>query len=69
MTEVDQLKKRIYDSGFEGMSTSMIREDYNPVGAIMLHQLCDTGEYVQRRVPEYDFNSEWKIFYKDVKPY
>ena len=67
--EIEQLKKRINDSGTEGVLTAHIREDYEPAGDMMIKSLSDSGEYVQRKTPVHDFNSKWRIFKKGSEPY
>ena len=65
MNEIEQLKKRINDSGFEGVLTSHIRDDYEPIGQKMINQLTNSGEYVQRRTPAHSPDSAWRIFKKE----
>lgn len=69
MNEIDQLKKRIDDSGQEGILTAHIRSDYEPAGQMMINQLCETGEYVQRKAPAHSFDAKWRIFKKGNEPY
>jgi len=69
MSEYNQLKRRIDKSGFNGVKTAQIRDDYKPTGAMMIRSLTDSEEYVQRRVPFQEINSTWKIFNRDNKPY
>jgi len=69
MSEIDQLKKRINDSGREGVETSIIHDDYEPVGDLMIRGLLDSGKYVSRRTPEHSFDSKWRVFRSDLKPY
>jgi len=69
MIEIDQLKKRIDDSGKGGIETARIRDDYEPVGDLMMHKLIESGEYVQRKVPPGCHDQEWLIFKKEFKPY
>ena len=69
MSEVEQLKKRIDASGREGVETAHIRDDYEPAGAMMIRDICATGDYVQRKVPPGGFNQKWKVFKKGVEPY
>lgn len=63
MGEIEQLKKRIDDSGPEGITTAAIRDDYEPIGEEMMMHLLATGDYKQRRDPD------WKIFRTDIAPY
>jgi len=69
MSELEQLKKRIDDSGFVGVENVHIRDDYEPVGGAMLRTLTDSGEYVQRKVPPHSWDQKWKIFKKGYEPY
>ena len=62
VSELDQLKKRIDESGPEGILTVRVRDDYEPAGDMMMRHLMDSGEYVQRR------NPDWRIFRKDMAP-
>ena len=62
MSELEQLKKRIDDSGREGIETSVIRDDYEPAGDMMIRTLVDSGEYVTRREKAGRFESSWRIF-------
>jgi hypothetical protein len=67
--EMEQLKKRIDDSGTVGILTAHIRDDYEPAGDMMMMTLTGSGEYVQRRVPMGSPSSQWKIFKKGFEPY
>ena len=69
MSEVEQLKKRIDDSGCEGVETKHIRDDYEPVGAMMIHDICAGGDYVQRKVPPGGYDQKWKVFKRGNEPY
>jgi len=69
MSEIEQLKNRIDDSGMDGVLTEHIRDDYEPAGQMMINQLTDSGEYVQRKTPAHSFNQKWRIFKKEFKPY
>ena len=69
MSEIDQLKKRIDDSGVNGVETKHIREDYEPAGQTMINYLTESGEYVQRRTPAHSFDQKWRIFKKGNEPY
>ena len=69
MSEIEQLKERIKSSGFKGVKTAHIREDYEPAGDMMIRALCESGDYIQRRFPMHSLNSEWHIFAKESKPY
>ena len=69
MSELEQLKNRIDKSGSDGVETAHIRDDYEPAGAIMIHTLSASGEYVQRKTPAGSFNQKWRIFKKGYEPY
>ena len=61
MSELQQLKERIKASGKEGIETSIIRDDYEPAGDMMIRNLLDSGEFVTLKV-NYRCVSTWKIF-------
>jgi hypothetical protein len=63
MSEIDQLKKRIDDSGPEGVLTAHIRDDYEPSGDLMIYQLTESGKYKTRRDPD------WRIYRAEMAPY
>lgn len=69
MSEIEQLKKRIDDSGTRGVETAFVRDDYEPVGDMMLHDLTASGGYVQRKVPPGSYDQKWTIFKKGMEPY
>ena len=69
MSEIDQLKKRIDDSGMVGIETSIVRDDYEPAGDMMMRGLLDSGEYVQRETPAHSYDQKWRIFKKGNEPY
>jgi len=69
MTAIEQLSKRIIDSGPEGVLTSHIRDDYEPAGDLMIHYLLNSGNFVSRRTPAYSYDSKWRIFRKGMEPY
>lgn len=69
MSEIDQLKKRIDSSGPKGLETQHIREDYEPVGQMMINLLTNSGEYVQRKTPAYSLDAKWRLFTKGNEPY
>lgn len=62
MSELERLKKRIDESGPEGILTKHVREDFEPAGDLMMRGLLDSGEYIQRKVAAGTFNYEWRIF-------
>jgi hypothetical protein len=69
MSELQQLKKRIDASGINGVENAQIREDYEPAGDMMLRELTDSGEYIQRKTPAHSFEQKWRIFKKGNEPY
>lgn len=85
MSEIEQLKQRIDQSLYDGIATSIIRDDYEPIGQMMINDLVQTGEYVTLRVKKHDHfsidlnthgdqcsvnvNTHWKIFNKRTTPY
>jgi len=69
MSEIEQLKKRIEDSGMDGIETARVRDDYEPVGDLMIRQLIDTGNYVTRQAPTHSFDAKWRIFSSGYAPY
>ena len=69
MNELEQLKNRINNSGFGGIKTAHVRDDYEPIGDMMMRDLMDSGEYVQRKVPMQSFDQHWRIFKKEYQPY
>lgn len=69
MTEIEQLKTRINGSGPVRIETAHIRDDYEPAGQMMINNLTNSGEYVQRKTPAHSFDSRWRIFKKGSEPY
>jgi hypothetical protein len=69
VSELEQLKKRIDDSGIEGIKTAVVRDDYEPAGDMMMRDLCANDNYVQRKTPMHSYEQEWRIFNNDSKPY
>ena len=69
MSELDQLKRRIDESGKSGVETAQIRDDYEPAGAMMIQNICASGEYIQRKVPPGMYDQKWKVFKKGMEPY
>jgi hypothetical protein len=69
MSEVEQLKERINNSGNDGVLTAHIRDDYEPAGAMMIRDLTSSGEYVQRKTPMHGIEQKWRIFKKGNEPY
>ena len=69
MSEVDQLKKRIEDAAADGLKTATVRDDYEPAGALMMHSLCESGEFVQRKGFGDGLDQSWRIFKKEFAPY
>lgn len=70
MSEIEQLKKRIRDAGFDGLETSIIRDDYAPIGQMMISQLCESGEFIsQRSQGEFGFHDgPWKVWARAFTP-
>ena len=69
MSEIEQLKSRINESGIDGIATAIIRDDYEPAGNLMINSLVESGEYITRKVPPNDWDQEWHIFKTEYKPY
>ena len=69
MSEIEQLKHRIDESGPDGIETAIIRDDYEPVGDLMIQQLARSGEYVTRKTPMHTFYSKWRVFKLGMEPY
>jgi len=69
MSEFEQLKERINNSGSEGIQTAHIMDDYQPAGSKMIRSLTNSGEYVQRKTPAHSFQAKWRIFKKGFEPY
>ena len=69
MSELEQLKKRIEDSGPEGVLTAHIRDDYEPAGQMMIQGLCGTDQYVQRQGMGNSLDQKWRVFKSVFAPY
>lgn len=69
MSELEQLKKRINDSGINGIETAIIRDDYEPAGNMMIRNLLDSGEYITQKVPRGMYDQKWRIFKSGTEPY
>lgn len=69
VSEIDELKKRVDSSGREGVLTAHIRDDYEPAGDMMIRDMTNSGEYVQRKAPMHSSNQKWRIFKKGMEPY
>ena len=69
MMEMEQLKRRIDESGMDGIETEHIRYDYKPAGQMMINNLTKSGEYIQRKTPAHSFDAKWRIFKKGLEPY
>ena len=70
MSEIDTLKKRIFESGSDGVETAHIRDDYEPTGDMMINVLTESGKFVSRRVQDGNgIDSRWKIFANGLEPY
>ena len=49
MSEIEQLKNRIKAAAYDGLATSIIKDDYEPAGQMMITQLTESGEFVSWR--------------------
>lgn len=66
MSEIEQLKDRIKKANYEGITTAIINDDYEPAGQMMTRGLCDSGEFFTRR----DLNGgPWKVWAAGFEPY
>ena len=69
MSEIEQLKDRIDKSAFDGLETSIIKDDYEPAGQMMITGLVDSGEYISHRDTRGIFYDEpWKVWNKEFSP-
>ena len=71
MSELEQLKKRIKDSAYDGIATAIIKDDYEPAGQMMITGLVNSGEFISRRqVSRVRYGpTEWKVWHKGFEPY
>ncbi len=70
MSELQQLKDRIEESGRDGVETAHVHDDYEPAGKMMIRGLINSGEFTTRRVMDGDgIGSRWKIFKAGLEPY
>jgi hypothetical protein len=69
MSEIEQLKKRIDESGPTGIETAVVRDDYDPAGDMMIRQLVDSGEYITRKAPMHSLDAKWRIFKTGMEPH
>jgi len=69
MSELEQLKTRINDSGREGIENAIIREDYEPAGDMMLNTLLSTDDYTARKGDGRGLDQKWRIFKSGLAPY
>lgn len=69
MSEIKQVKDLIEMCKFSGVKTADIREDYEPIGQKLINELCESGDYIQRKITSNPFEGEWKIFKKEFDPY
>jgi hypothetical protein len=69
MSDIEQLKTRINAAGENGIKTARVRDDYEPIGDLLIRDLVATGEYVTFRIKTDILKSEWFIFAKDKAPY
>jgi hypothetical protein len=70
MSEIEELKKRIKDAGYAGLETAIIREDYEPVGQMMIRQLTESGQFISQRSPgSYGiWDGPWKVWSTEFSP-
>lgn len=68
MSEIEQLKERINKAAYDGLKTSFIKEDYEPVGQLMISQLVDSGEFVSQRDNRQLPDKPWKVWSKSFAP-
>ena len=69
MSELEILKNRIKESGPEGVETSIVRDDYEPAGDLMIKQLVCSGDFLTRKTPMHSWNAKWRIFSAEMVPY
>lgn len=69
MSEIAQLKNRIDLSGFDGVETDKIRDDYEPAGNMMIQNLTASKEYVSRKGYGDSLDQKWRIFKLEFTPY
>ena len=70
MENVWSVKNRRKDSGYEGITTAIIKDDYEPVGQMMITRLVDSGEFVSRRDnPGIGVTGIWKVWARGFEPY
>lgn len=70
MSEIDTLKKRIFERGADGVETAHIRDDYDPIGDMMINVLTESGKFVSRRTMDANgIDGRWKIFPTGLEPY
>lgn len=70
MSELEQLRKRIKDSAYNGITTAHIKDDYEPAGQMMITGLVNSGEFISRRdLPANGVGGDWKIWAKGFEPY
>lgn len=70
--EIDALKERINNETVVGIETSVIRDDYEPAGDLMIQQLLDSGEYVSVRFDPsngMNRNGAWRVFKAEYAPF
>jgi len=69
MSEIQQLKDRIEKSGPNGIENAIVRDDYEPVGDLMLRQLLVTKDYIARKGDGRGTDQKWRIFKSGFEPY
>lgn len=73
MSELEQLKQRIIDAGEEGLETSIVHDDYEPAGQLMINQLTHNFEREFVTCRTYDNNTglltgPWRVWHKNSLP-
>ncbi len=68
MSEIEQLKKRISEANYDGITTAIIKDDYEPIGQMMISQLVESGEFISRRDTAGLLDMPWKVWAKGFEP-
>jgi hypothetical protein len=68
MSDLATLKIRISKAGYEGIKTAQIRDDYEPIGDMLIRDLLASGDYLTMRVRTGVIDSAWFIFEKSHAP-
>jgi len=70
MSELEQLKRRIIKREYDGITTAIIKDGYEPAGQMMINALVDSGEFVSRRDNgQIGVAGPWKVWAKGFEPY